>query len=422
MLAEEDNINRTLKINGGIYTAKAKEGRYIHGDPPYGYRITGEGKNKHLIIQEEEALVVRYMFDAYIKNVPIYLISQHAKSLGFKHSGNSAIIRLISKPIYIAMQEVKAFKEYPGGLFPAKHEPIIDLPTWQLAQQKLSGPRKEPVAVEDELPLRGVIKCHCGNMLTGAPSRGKMGKYYYYYKCRAASHLNVSAIKLHEQMGKIQDYMSLPSRIISNLLSKSEEEFDKKFKSDKMLLTAKKRELAEEENKLLSIEEKWVTNKITHDTYERWYRIITGNKISIKALIEQLSADKDVVFNLVKRNIEKLQDIGYFYKNCNTIEKQQLLKIEFDTNLYYQNGMYRTPTMLDCLSHNSQIMRKKGLLDYQKKRGKLNVLPSGGAAGSRTLVRKWNGQAFYTFSYALVFVVKQAAILASLTLILLGTN
>ena len=47
----------------------------------------------------------------------------------------------------------------------------------------MKRPEKEKVTVNDELPLRGVLKCHCGKPLTGAPSRGKMGKYYYYYKC-----------------------------------------------------------------------------------------------------------------------------------------------------------------------------------------------------------------------------------------------
>ena len=64
LLAEDDNINRMQKINAGIYTAKAKEGRYIHGGkPPFGYVLQGKGKARHLVIQPEQAAIIRYIYD-----------------------------------------------------------------------------------------------------------------------------------------------------------------------------------------------------------------------------------------------------------------------------------------------------------------------------------------------------------------------
>jgi hypothetical protein len=42
-----------------------------------------------------------------------------------------------------------------------------------------------------------------------------------------------------------------------------------------------------------------------------------------------------------------------------------------------------------------------------------------GAAGSRTLVRRWNGHAFYMFSDTLIFGTDQAVSLAKSILILL---
>lgn len=44
LLAEEDNINRSIKIRKGLYTAKAQEGRFVHKTPPFGYRKSGVGK------------------------------------------------------------------------------------------------------------------------------------------------------------------------------------------------------------------------------------------------------------------------------------------------------------------------------------------------------------------------------------------
>jgi len=57
LLAEEDNINRSIKVKGGIYTAKAKEGRFVYKDAPFGYTKQGERKNRKLVINEAEAKI-----------------------------------------------------------------------------------------------------------------------------------------------------------------------------------------------------------------------------------------------------------------------------------------------------------------------------------------------------------------------------
>jgi site-specific DNA recombinase len=181
--------------------------------------------------------------------------------------------------------------------------------------------------------------------------------------------------------------MSLPQDLIADIKNVIEKEFAKKLAADTMLLTQKKRELLEEEKKLNSIEEKWIENKINHDTYERWYKTITANKISLNASIEKLTGDKQNIYGIIIRNLDKLENLGKLYREASTENKRHLIKLEFDDNLYYQNGMYRTPTMLSFLTHNAQIMRDKRLLDYEKKTGKRQVFPSSGAEGVRTLVQ-----------------------------------
>ena len=56
----------------------------------------------------------------------------------------------------------------------------------------------------------------------------------------------------------------------------------------------------------------------------------------------------------------------------------------FDSNLYYENGIYRTPTMLDLVSHSHLKMKEKGLLIYEKKEELLDEAPLSGERGIRT--------------------------------------
>lgn len=63
-----------------------------------------------------------------------------------------------------------------------------------------------------------------------------------------------------------------------------------------------------------------------------------------------------------------LADIKQVYLQSDIIQKRESVKLVFDSNLYYQEGIYRIPTMMSIFSHNYLIMKEKGLLGYQKKR------------------------------------------------------
>ena len=111
-------------------------------------------------------------------------------------------------------------------------------------------------------------------------------------------------------------------------------------------------------------------------------------------MIERLSGDYNATHKILMANVEKLTDLEFIYKNASPLDKQELVRVVFERNLYYQNGMYRTPTMIDLLSHNSQIMSEKGLLIYEKKRENFSIPPLSGMDGTRTRDLLRDRQAF----------------------------
>jgi DNA invertase Pin-like site-specific DNA recombinase len=378
LLAEEDNINRSIKVRSGLYAAKAKEGRFVYKNAPFGYRKTGERKDRTILVEESEAKIVRYIFDAYLRDVPLNIIKIKAKELGFDRGGNMAIERVLANPAYAGLLFTKSFKELPGGLFPARHEGIVDKLTWQMVQAKMKKPEKPKICADESIPLRGILKCHCGNPVTGAPSRGKSGKYFYYYKCKHSGHNNISAIKAHDQLLGAFELMSLPINQIKDIKVLSEKRISEELSENKSTLATKKRELAKEEELLFAVEEKWIKGLIEKDTYNRWYSNYSTSIITLKGTIERIGKDQNTVFGLMNRNIDKLSDLKYIYSKSDMFKKQEIVKLVFDSNLYYQNGIYRTPTMLNLLSHNYLIMKEKGYLIYEKKRDDFSIIPSSG--------------------------------------------
>lgn len=141
------------------------------------------------------------------------------------------------------------------------------------------------------------------------------------------------------------------------------------IKNNQSLLAEKEIELKQEDPKLLSIKGKWITNKINQDTYQRWYNIIINKRAVLTSSINRLNQNRNKAYQELYKNIELLSDLKYVYTKAYTTEKQELIRLGFDNNLYYKNGIYRTPTMIDELAYNHLLMKEKRLLIYERERG-----------------------------------------------------
>jgi hypothetical protein len=273
LLGNTENLKRLNDINSGIYAAKAIKQRYIGPRAPFGYKKEGRGQSTLLVPIPEEARVIRFIFQSYLRGVPIPVIEADARDMGLKGSRHCLIERILTCPVYSSQQHVKSYKDEPVGLFPLKdQEPIIDLVTWTRAQEKLKKKLQVHVRLHDELPLRGVLHCHCGKLLTGAPSRGKSGKYWYYYKCNAASrHNNVSVIRAHKQLLEVFRLMSLTPKMVKSIIMKSECMLETRMKDKENQIKRIRKELEKLEADLQSLERKWIAEQVSFETYNRWH-------------------------------------------------------------------------------------------------------------------------------------------------------
>ena len=90
---------------------------------------------------------------------------------------------MLRNPYYIGIVR------YAGVDYVGKHEPLVDLPTWQRAQEVLSAHR-----VASDRPskhkhyLIGSLYCgHCGGRMGFSSSRGRHGGIYTYFFCIAGN-------------------------------------------------------------------------------------------------------------------------------------------------------------------------------------------------------------------------------------------
>lgn len=209
---ERENIN--VQTMAGR-NQKAREGKWNGGFAPYGYRLD----NGELIVNEEEAEVVKIIFDKFVHTtmgigaVATYL-NQHGYRKELRKNNKmdmfsvSFIKGVLDNPVYngkIAYgrrknekingtrNEYHIVKQNDYMLVDGIHQKIIEDDIWELARQKR---KKTGVAnikthsLEHEHILSSILKCPvCGSPMYGNVNRkrNKNGEYYrdyFYYACK----------------------------------------------------------------------------------------------------------------------------------------------------------------------------------------------------------------------------------------------
>ena len=212
---------------------KAREGKWNGGFAPYGYKL----ENGQLLIAEEEAEVVRLIFDRYIHSnsgaggIADYL-NDHGYIKVIRKNGvlpsfsAALVISILDNPIYMGKiaygrrrtekkigtrNEMHRVDKKEFGLYDGQHEAIVSEETWQLAQEKRQKNAFQREKIRDPNHahvLSGILRCPCcgkgmyGNVCTPHKKDKKIRHYYYCkntvvvtgYKCDFRTNLDQEEI------------------------------------------------------------------------------------------------------------------------------------------------------------------------------------------------------------------------------------
>jgi len=168
--------------------ASKKKGMWMGGVVPLGYDL----QDRHLIINESEAILIREIYQAYLKlgcvmELRMYLdekgirskkrVSKTGNVTGDNIFSRGALYEMLQNRIYIGEISHKE-NSYPG-----QHPGIIDRLLWDQVQAQLKanlqGPRKRD-RVTDQHLLTGLLYDPKGNRFTPAHTNKKGSRYRYY--------------------------------------------------------------------------------------------------------------------------------------------------------------------------------------------------------------------------------------------------
>lgn len=178
--AEYYSMELSRKIKRGRQDG-AMKGNFLGGAVPLGYKA----ENSRLVIDEETAPIVRYIFDRYSAGISKKQIIDELNEKGYR--------RRNGKPFtYTAFDSVLKNRKYIGdftqnGIKIENGCPaIIDLDTFNRAQDKIAVHKRAPAKskAKTEYLLSGKMFCgYCSEPMTGVSGTGRNGEAFYYYSC-----------------------------------------------------------------------------------------------------------------------------------------------------------------------------------------------------------------------------------------------
>lgn len=348
------------RTKAGINVAQ-RAGRYI-STAPYGYINKRDAIGKPIIvIDEAKAPVIRRAFQMALQSASLKEISLEVKRMGWKSKGHSAIKYSLQCCTYAGLTKVSAYGGQPEYFTKGLHEPIINEADWHRVQRILNAPKVTRTVMNEDVPLRSVLKCIHGNFLTAGNSKGRR-RYYWYYRNPCCSKNNLPATKLHDQLHQVLNGLSLPDHYLLYLQEKIDRQIVLESAESATMIDDKKRELAGLQQRLDNVEEKFINNEIDGDAYKKW-RIRYQQEIAITTkYISDASQPVEKIQAFFRDAIPKLGSLAWHYDLADLHTKQAILRSVFNSQLYYHDGVYRTPYILPAFALKAATLKEQGLL------------------------------------------------------------
>ena len=184
--AEYYSVELAAKVTRGMHQ-NVLDGKFIGGKLPLGYTLTEEknSRDRRIIIDEENAKVVRDIFSMYInKDMSCHAIRRNLLDRGIPMKSREGVRKILRNEKYIGIYRVGQTVNTTG--FPA----IISKEIFQKAQEKIAseqcrGARRKN---HERYLLLGKVYCgHCNSALVSASGTSHMGTHYRYYRCPSNS-------------------------------------------------------------------------------------------------------------------------------------------------------------------------------------------------------------------------------------------
>ncbi|WP_262458319.1 recombinase family protein [Clostridioides difficile] len=321
----ENEASQTSERIKFVFNNKIQKKEVISGKVPFGYRI----ENKHLVIKEDEAEIVRESFDTYIKFSAITKTIQHINSkFNMKHM-YKWMQKLLKNKIYIGIYERENI------LIEDYCEPIISNKQFYFVQSLLKkNKRVSKNKFNIDYIFAGMIVCNsCGRKMSGVYGLNPSGTLYLHYRCSLSfgTKLCSNTSRLGEK--KVEAFLleNVKTELYNAILK---HESNNKKSSNKNDTEKLKNKLKKQIEKLQDL---YFDDLISKDNYRFKYKKLNDDLIELE---NKENEEKVVINDLQKMKSFLKINFEDDYVNMSSLEKRTLwtslidrIEVQKDGNL-----------------------------------------------------------------------------------------
>ena len=354
LMRGNDYLEYTKKILTRGKELSLKQGYYINAVVPYGYErdwiYEGKRKRPTLKIVEEEAKVVRLIFDWYVEEgIGATKICQKLNAMGIKaRKGGvwkkSSVTNVLQNEHYIGKVVIKKHIKVNSvidqeiitqSLFndeyevvEGKHPAIVDEEIFNKANNKLTKYVSVKPSATLQNPLASILKCECGKTMIRKKNRNS-----YRYHCDEQMYCGNASISEEELIPAIIEKLKKSLKNLSAHVNSDDETKKEKHKEYVSLLEAK---LVELEKKELSLWDKYAEEAMPKEIFDKLMEKCMEEKHHIESELSE--AYSDVPANTIDYKnaiatlhtvIEALDDDSVSASTKNKLLKTVIDKIEY---------------------------------------------------------------------------------------------
>ncbi len=365
-LPEIDNDRRSIKIKGGMRGAW-KAGRWTH-KAPKGYKNGRDEDNKPLLIPDENAKYIKYIFREIANGKSQAYLRAELKKRGILIS-KTGMSDLLRNPLYMGKVYVPPEEGQLGYLVDGVHKSLISDKLFYKVLKVLNNQnekRRKPKVTKKriELLLRGFLICpNCGKKLTGSGSLSRNKTKYFYYHC---NHCNKARIRADLANKMFEDllcefrfdqsyqeaYLDLVKQVHKSNISIRANEYKE--------LNA---QLTKQNQRLTKVQELLMDNQISTDDYNT---MRTRTEETREQLLFRLRQAKSVNSNFeeyLESGFNLLKKIEMVYKTGDMNVKEKIIGSIFPENLIIDDEKVRTARINEVLRlillNNKDLKKKK---------------------------------------------------------------
>jgi hypothetical protein len=302
--------------------AVVKEGRFPW-PAPLGYI----NKDKKLVVDRDRAPLITKAFelmasgsyptgDAVLRLITgLGLTTKKGKPL--TKSSFNRMLRIETYAGWVVSRETRV---------KGQHEPLVSQELFDAVQDKIAGKSSPHKRVNEDFPLRGIVRCaRCGRKLTAGWAQGRSEKYARYWcwtkDCKA---IGISRDDLESKFIALLGMMEPLTELIAKLPEIAASQWE--ARKERIAADAKslKNKLADLDTLNRSLIMAKLKNEISQEDFDLMKASIKADTEKIQQQILALDSESSTIHDLIQQAQVQIIDLPNTWKNANINQRQEL--------------------------------------------------------------------------------------------------